>query len=117
LKWSRGYVVFTVFNAAEDSANYDQLVELRNPTAPENPMAGLLADMLGESPAQSKARIEEATKNANDISGLVKHKKKPKVEASSGAAASQTNLATNGKRKLDESDAMETEGKKAKHED
>jgi HAT1-interacting factor 1 len=80
-------------------------------------MAGLLADMLGESPAQSKARIEEATKNANDISGLVKHKKKPKVEASNGAATSQSSNATNGKRKLDDSGATEIDGKKAKLED
>jgi HAT1-interacting factor 1 len=101
----------------KDTANYDQLVELRNPTAPENPMAGLLADMLGESPAQSKARIEEATKNANDLSGLVKHKKKPKVEASNGAAALQSSATANGKRKLDESGATETEGKKAKLDD
>jgi HAT1-interacting factor 1 len=77
-------------------------------------MAGLLADMLGESPAQSKARIEEATKNANDISGLVKHKKKPKVEASNGAAAPEANASANGKRKLDDSEAVGVEGKKTK---
>jgi HAT1-interacting factor 1 len=80
-------------------------------------MAGLLADMLGESPAQSKARIEEATKNANDISGLVKHKKKPKVEASNGAAGSGASAATNGKRRLDETAEVEAEGKRPKLED
>jgi len=77
-------------------------------------MAGLLAEMLGESPAQSKARIDEASKNANDISGLVRHKKKPKAEPSDTAAGPETSTATNGKRKLDESADMGVEGKKAK---
>lgn len=76
-------------------------------------MASMLAEMLGESPAQSKARVEEASKNANDLSGLVR-KKKPKVEPNAGAAASGTSTATNGKRKLDEADGVEAEGKKPK---
>ena len=42
-----------------------------------NPLGGILGEMLGESPQAFKARIEEASKGANDLSGLVKHKKKP----------------------------------------
>jgi HAT1-interacting factor 1 len=57
--------------------------------------------------------VEEASKNANDLSGLVR-KKKPKVEAAAGAAASQTSAATNGKRKLDDGGEVEGDGKKPK---
>jgi hypothetical protein len=41
-------------------------------------------------------------------------KKKPKVEAAAGAAAPETSVATNGKRKLEEGEEMEVEGKKPK---
>jgi HAT1-interacting factor 1 len=34
--------------------------------------------MLGESKAVQKRRIEQATATANDLSGMVKHRKKPK---------------------------------------
>ena len=79
-------------------------------------MAGLLAQALGESPAEQKARLDEATRNANDLSGLVRHKKKPKPEASNGTSAGATVSTANGKRKLDEVDEAGTEGKKTKFE-
>ncbi|TKA64724.1 hypothetical protein B0A49_07991 [Cryomyces minteri] len=111
-----------------------QLLDLRNPEpvlsgAPglddaasgSNPLAGLLGSMLGESPAQQKARIEEATKGANDLTGLVKHKKKPAVEKDTSAVggASGTNGAAKGKRKLEFAGEVDqaTEGKKVKFDD
>jgi HAT1-interacting factor 1 len=66
-------------------------------------MAGILAQILGETTAEQKARVEEATKNANDLSSLVKKKKSkaaPAKVAPASAAADTT--ATNGKRKLEE---------------
>lgn len=53
--------------------------------------------MLGESPAQQRARIEEASRNANDLSGLVKHKKKPTDKA----ATAETTVNGSSKRKAD----------------
>ncbi|KAL2357774.1 tetratricopeptide repeat protein [Cryomyces antarcticus] len=111
-----------------------RLLDLRNPEpvlngAPglddaasgSNPLAGLLGSMLGASPAHQKARIEEATKGANDLTGLVKHKKKPAVEKDTSAVsgASITNGAGKDKRKLEFADEADqaTEGKKVKFDD
>ena len=77
-------------------------------------MSGILGQILGESPAQQKARLEEASKNANDLSGLVK-KKKPATSANTN-----TNGATNGtKRKVGFAEEIVElgSGKKAKVED
>jgi HAT1-interacting factor 1 len=76
-------------------------------------MAGILAQVLGETTAEQKARIEDATKNATDLSGLVK-KKKPKAGPTNGAAS--TANATSGKRKLDDTTA-EGDLKRAKTEE
>jgi len=65
--------------------------------------------MLGGNPAEQKAKLEAATKSANDISGLVKTKKKDKVAAPSSDAGGS-------KRKLDAVEE-ETNGKRAKTED
>lgn len=90
-----------------------QLHDLRNPPsrmpaavgpagAPDgsNPLNSVLGSLLGESPAEQKARIEQATKSANDLSGLVRHKKKP-IEADQDIAS-----VANGssKRKLGDED-------------
>ena len=57
--------------------HFFQLIDLRAP--PQNPLEGLFDGLLGgasgPSPAQ-KAAAEEATKNANDLSGLIKKKRK-----------------------------------------
>jgi HAT1-interacting factor 1 len=101
---------------------FQQLVDLRNPAisvsggpagAPDgsNPLAGILGQVFGESTSEQKARIQEATKNANDLTGLVR-KKKP-------AQAPET-AEVNGKakRKLDVADAGEEgDGKRAKTEE
>lgn len=69
-----------------------RLLDLRNPavslSAPTGPagapggddaVRGILGDLLGESKAEQAKRIEEATKGAKEISGLVR-RKKVKVE-------------------------------------
>ncbi|KAF2154934.1 hypothetical protein K461DRAFT_217226, partial [Myriangium duriaei CBS 260.36] len=62
-----------------------RLTDLKNPAVainggpaggPESEViGGILGQLLGESAADQKARIAEATKGANDLSGLVKKKK------------------------------------------
>lgn len=103
-----------------------RLLDLRNPAvslsgiqgpagAPGqdgDPLRGVLGAMLGESKAEQQKRIAEATQGANDLSGLVKHKKKPKVEESVPAVEGK------GKRKIDDVDgtapATNGNGKKVK---
>lgn len=89
--------------------------------AANNPMSGLLGGALGD-PAP-KARVEEAKKNAKDLTGLVRKKAKDesKVEgeaATTTAAAAETTTPTtaNGtKRKAeDPADGEEDESKKPK---
>ncbi|KAF2228012.1 hypothetical protein BDZ85DRAFT_315508 [Elsinoe ampelina] len=95
-----------------------RLTDLKGPvTAPNggpagapdaDAIGGILGSLLGESAAEQKARIAEATKGANDLSGLIKKKKpaKPAPAAAEGAASS--------KRKLDDADSNGTNGKKAR---
>jgi HAT1-interacting factor 1 len=73
-------------------------------------LQGLLGGMLGGNPAEQKAKLEAATKTANDITGLVKTKKKDKAVAASSDAGGS-------KRKLDAVDEEEANGKRAKTED
>lgn len=70
-----------------------------------NPLGGLLGAALGGSAAEVQARVEEATKNAVDLSGLVRKKKPKDDEAATPANGS--------KRKADE-ESTELESKKAK---
>lgn len=71
-----------------------------------NPLGGLLGAALGGSAAEVQARVEEATKNAVDLSSLVR-KKKPKDDEAT------TPVNGGGKRKADE-ESTELESKKAK---
>jgi len=68
-----------------------------------NPTGGILGATIGESPADAAARVEEAKKTANDLTGLVRHKKKAKTEESTPEPNG-----TNGKRKA-EDDLVEVE--------
>lgn len=69
---------------------------------------GLMGGLLGSDPSTVKAKLEEASKSAKDISGLVKTRKKEKpVAAGEGSS---------GKRKL-EVQNEEANGKRAKTED
>jgi hypothetical protein len=46
------------------------------------PASGTMAPVAGESAADREARIKEAAAKATDLSGLVRHKKKEKIEPS-----------------------------------
>ena len=84
------------------------------------PLNGILGQILGESPEQQKVRLEEASKNATDLSGLVKKKKPQAVKSESNGQTNGTSAeGVNGKRKLDTADVPNdpVEGKKAKVED
>ncbi|KAI9725532.1 MAG: hypothetical protein M1828_003020 [Chrysothrix sp. TS-e1954] len=89
-----------------------RLEDLRNPatnvvgaTGPadasdgSNALSGIIGSMLGASPSAQKARIEEATKNANDLTGMIRHKKTQDSEASSKRkAASEGERSNDSKR-------------------
>ena len=72
--------------------------------------------MLGESPQALKARIEEATKGANDLSGMIKHKKKPEAELAASASVN-SNENGKGKRKIEDEgseDELASDSKRSK---
>ncbi|KAL1595328.1 hypothetical protein SLS60_010019 [Paraconiothyrium brasiliense] len=75
---------------------------------------GLLGGLLGADPATQKAALAEATKSANDISGLVKTRKKEKPAPA--AAPSSSGDASSSKRKL-EIEEDDANGKRAKTEE
>ena len=82
-----------------------------------NPLGGILGSTLGEPPAEVAARIEEAKKTANDLTGLVRLKKK--LATDSAAEPNTTSNGANGanrKRKA-EDDPEDSDSKKAKVED
>ena len=97
---------------------YPQLIELRQPPVSindptgtgtidgANPLSGILGSILGESPAAQKARVEEATKGAHDLTNLVKRKK----PASDGKRDIDKSPATNGNGKRKVEFAGEAEG-------
>ncbi|KAK7751907.1 hypothetical protein SLS62_006208 [Diatrype stigma] len=111
-----------------------RLVELRKPPmdvdsvlAANNPMSGLLGAALGGDSAESKARIDEAKKNAKDLTGLVRKKAKDEKEAQAEAADSEASAekttastapapapANGTKRKAEDPAADEDESKKPK---
>ena len=47
--------------------------------AANDPVSGLLGAALGEASAEAMARVEEAKKNAKDLTGLVRKKVKDEV--------------------------------------
>jgi hypothetical protein len=69
------------------------------------PASGTMAPVVGESTVEREARIKEAASKATDLSGLVRHKKKEKVENGTNGSA---------KRKADDGDDTGSEGKKVK---
>ncbi|KAI0414350.1 hypothetical protein F5X98DRAFT_365887 [Xylaria grammica] len=93
-----------------------RLIELRKPPVDmgaalgqDNPLSGLLGQALGESSSEQAARVEEAKKNAKDLSGLVRKKAKEEPTAEPEE--------TNGKRKADEPADGQEDSKKAKVEE
>lgn len=75
---------------------------------------GLLGGLLGADPETQKAKLAEATKGANDLSGLVRTKKKAKPEEAA-ASSSTAGDASGSKRKLEVDDG--SNGKRAKTEE
>ena len=91
-------------------ANTAQLVDLRNPSVAldgegsaavgaDPVLGGLLGSLLGETPAQKRTRLEEATKGANDLTGMVRHRKKEKVTVDAVAVPAE---GATSKRKLED---------------
>ena len=83
-------------------------------------MGGILGPAVGESPAEAQARIEEAKKNATDLTGLIRRKGKATetADTSGDDPTESTGTATNGKRKAEDLEPEEAGGsKKAKVED
>ncbi len=90
-------------------ADTTKLVELRQPPVSlndtrgtgtmdgSNPLTSILGSILGESPAAQKARLEEASQGAQDLTDLVKRKRLAKSEISKSTDR-ETNPAI-GKRK------------------
>lgn len=89
-----------------------RLIDLRNPAVvvsegvggAGDPGSGLLGQLLGESAGEQKQRIEEATRTANDLTGMVRKKKQPKAETSSEPIA-EGQVNGKGKRKLEDGEA------------
>ena len=113
-----------------------QLVDLKAPPVSINdpnstgtldgstPLNGILGQILGESPEQQKTRLEEASKTANDLSGLVKRKKAPSTkpepaEQTNGQSNGTAANSTNGKRRIEVADLLDeaVEFKKSKVEE
>ncbi|KAK3047478.1 hypothetical protein LTR09_011107 [Extremus antarcticus] len=82
---------------------------------------GMLGELLGENAAGRKKKIEEATAGANDLSGMVKRKKKPVEFAAVAPSVGDAMLEGNGKakRKAEEVDdeGVNGNGKKVKFEE
>jgi HAT1-interacting factor 1 len=72
-----------------------------------------LGGLLGADPATQKAKLKEATKSANDVSSLVRTKKKAPVPA---PVTSASNVTGSSKRKLEDEDDG-ANGKRAKTEE
>ena len=49
------------------------------------PLNGILGAILGETASQQKQRLEEASKQAKDITGLVRKKEKKPAEETTGS--------------------------------
>ncbi|KAK7215564.1 hypothetical protein V2G26_003567 [Clonostachys chloroleuca] len=97
-----------------------RLVDLRNDPidtkgllgADANPLGGVLGALAGESSAETKARIDEASKTATDLSGLVRKKKTKEEEAAPADVPSETE--SNGKRKAEDNADEDDSAKRAK---
>ncbi|KAI1812535.1 hypothetical protein GGS20DRAFT_557330 [Poronia punctata] len=90
-----------------------RLIELRKPPVDmkealgqDNPLTGLLGKAFGETATKQAARVEEAKKNARDLSGFVRKKAKADLKPDSEA--------TDGKRKAEEPAEGHADTKKTK---
>ncbi|KAG5984648.1 hypothetical protein E4U55_003869 [Claviceps digitariae] len=84
------------------------------------PVGSILGAALGESAAETHARVEEAKKTATDLTGLVRKKKttaeeEQKTSQSDSSAPTAASTTTNAKRKAEEDSPVAAESpKKAK---
>ncbi|OLN85560.1 NASP-related protein sim3 [Colletotrichum chlorophyti] len=118
----------TITDVKDMIADMEQrLVDLRKPPIDVNAalggdgVGGILGAALGESSAQTQARIEEAKKTATDLTGLVRKKKKeePKpaeesIEESKAAGAQATGEESNGTKRKAEPAEEDESSKKAR---
>ena len=81
-----------------------------------NPLSGILGSILGESPEAQKARVEEATRNANDVSRLVKRKKGEKENDVAGPQSSFSRVKRKAASVEEEEDVSEGGSKRVKQE-
>lgn len=82
-----------------------------------NPLGGILGAKLGETEAETKARVEEAKKTATDLTGLVRKKKAAPAEESVTSEAVVAPATSNGKRKAEDDEPEDNAAKKAKTEE
>lgn len=97
-----------------------KLVELRQPPVSINdsngtgtvdglnPLSGIMSSILGDSPAAQKAKLEQASIGAQDLTNLVKKKKPAGNVGSEPTHPDETS--THGKRKVDLVDQAEEGG-------
>ncbi|KAK5168651.1 uncharacterized protein LTR77_005960 [Saxophila tyrrhenica] len=101
-----------------------RLVDLRNPAVSLSGMnatpevgdgsgvalKGVLGAMLGEGGEGRKQKLEEVTKGANDLSGMVKKRKKVEVEAPVAGQEGEKVVEGKGKRKVGDVEGGSEEG-------
>ncbi|KAK2023326.1 hypothetical protein LX32DRAFT_644710 [Colletotrichum zoysiae] len=122
----------TITDVKDMIADMEQrLVDLRKPPIDVNAalggdgVGGILGAALGESAAQTQARVEEAKKTATDLTGLVRKKNKdePKSADKPAEEAKATEVSANGeesngiKRKAEDLAETDEPAKKAKVEE
>ncbi|CCE31735.1 uncharacterized protein CPUR_05590 [Claviceps purpurea 20.1] len=98
-----------LFDLRQDPVNADDLLGSES-----LPLGSILGGTLGESAADTQARVEEAKKTATDLTGLVRKKKPAATEepSESAAAATDASTSTSGKRKAEEDASVTAESPK-----
>lgn len=84
-------------------------MDVNSVLAADDAVFGVLGAALGESATEKQARLEEAKKGANDVSGLVRKKAKEEPKPEAGQ--------TNGKRKAEDAAPGQDDAKKTKVEE
>ncbi|GKT49050.1 NASP-related protein sim3 [Colletotrichum spaethianum] len=116
----------TITDVKDMIADMEQrLVDLRKPPIDVNAalggdgVGGILGAALGESAAQTQARVEEAKKTATDLTGLVrkKNKEEPKPAAKATEVPANGEESNGTKRKAEELAEADESAKKAKVEE
>ncbi|WYZ41739.1 hypothetical protein EsH8_V_000634 [Colletotrichum jinshuiense] len=112
----------TITDVKDMIADMEQrLIDLRKPPIDVNAalggdgVGGILGAALGESSAQTQARVEEAKKTATDLTGLVRKKNKEEPKPAEVPAIAEESNGT--KRKAEEPVEVDDVSKKAKVEE